>query len=101
MSLVDASGMPIRMPVQGQVDSIRNEVHVAFQVLQQIRMELLNQALKTQFLIKKLSEQDMLPETLNDEFQVFVKEELQRMQEASGQIADAEAIESAESASIV
>lgn len=78
--LVDSSGMPLRLPLDQQVGALRNELHFAFSVIQQLRLEILNQALKTQYLIRTLSDRDLLPDNLNEGFQVFARGELARME---------------------
>lgn len=79
MPLIDASGMPMRMPLQQQMDGLREEMYAGFGIIQQLRMEILNQALKTQFIIKMMTEQNMMPDNINEQFNEFVKTELAHM----------------------
>ena len=81
MELLGPDGHPIKMPLDSRVGGLERNLQVTFSLVEQLRMEMFNQALKTQFLIKKLSEQGLMPTELNTEFQAFVAVELARMEE--------------------
>lgn len=82
MELLGPDGRPLQLPLDGRVSALERNLQITFNLVEQLRMELLNQALKTQFMVNKLAEKGVMSEDVNTEFQEFVKGELKNMEQA-------------------
>lgn len=80
MELIGPDGRPLKLPLETRVQSLEQNLQLTFSLMQQLKVEALNQALKVQFLLGELSNKGILEQDLDTKFQSFVKEEFEKLQ---------------------
>lgn len=80
MDLVGPDGRPLSLPLSDRVKALESNLQITFGLVQQLKDELVNQALKVHFLINELSTKKVLDEELDEKYQAFVRQEMMKMQ---------------------
>ena len=80
MSILDSSGRPMGLSTDQLAKAFQNDMSQMIQMMNVIQQGLMLSELKTNFLIKKLTEAEILGDELNTEWEAFFKEKMSEMQ---------------------